>query len=307
MARPFARTCSRPPAARGRSVLAPLVVAATVAGVAASCVDARALLTETLEARRLAAELHVEFTRATDAANRAVMADTDDASAAAAEEARRARKAAERALEALRPLLQDLGYGEDLGFLDGFTTQFDEYRRLDDEILPLAVENTNLKAQRLSFGPAREASDAFRASLEAAVRSGTVKGSCCAEALAVKAVAAVLEIQVVQAAHIAEPEDAVMTRLEAQMAASDGSARQALRQLGAALKPAAEHDVAAAGAALERFKTVNQEIVGLSRRNTNVRSLALSLGRKRVVTAECDDQLRALEQALAKHGFEATR
>jgi hypothetical protein len=58
---------------------------------------------------------------------------------------------------------------------------------------------------------------------------------------------------------------------------------------------------------LERFKANNTEIVALSRRNSNVRSLALSLGRKRTITAQCDDQLRALEDALAKHEFRATR
>jgi hypothetical protein len=53
--------------------------------------------------------------------------------------------------------------------------------------------------------------------------------------------------------------------------------------------------------------SVNEEIVVLSRRNTNVRSLELSLGRKRKVTAECQDALRALEEALAKHAVSATR
>jgi hypothetical protein len=52
---------------------------------------------------------------------------------------------------------------------------------------------------------------------------------------------------------------------------------------------------------------INDELIVLSRRNSNVRSLALSLGRKRVVTADCEDRLRALEQALATHEFTATR
>ena len=52
---------------------------------------------------------------------------------------------------------------------------------------------------------------------------------------------------------------------------------------------------------------VNAQIVALSRRNTNVRSLALSLGQKRTLTAACEDSLRALEDALAKRGFTATR
>jgi hypothetical protein len=63
----------------------------------------------------------------------------------------------------------------------------------------------------------------------------------------------------------------------------------------------------AAAAALNRFTSVNTEIVRLSRRNSNVRSLALSLGRKRTVTAECDDALRALVEELTKHEMSATR
>ena len=120
-----------------------------------------------------------------------------------------------------------------MDYLNGFKTRFDEYRRLDDEILPLAVENTNLKAQRLSFGPAREAAEAFRTSVEAALRTGAVKDACCADALAAKATAALLEIQVLQAPHIAESEDEAMTRLEQQMAASEAVARSALEQLKA--------------------------------------------------------------------------
>jgi hypothetical protein len=45
----------------------------------------------------------------------------------------------------------------------------------------------------------------------------------------------------------------------------------------------------------------------LSRRNSNVRSLAMSLGEKRMLTAACEDSLRALRDALAKRGFTATR
>ena len=166
---------------------------------------------------------------------------------------------------------------------------------MDDEILPLAVENTNLKAQRLSFGPAQEAADAFRAAVEAAARSA--KGSCCGEAIANRARAALLEIQVLQAPHIAESDDAAMTRMEDRMKELARTARAAVDELKAA----------EAGAALDRFMGINDEIVTLSRRNSNVRSLALSLGRKRKVTAECEDDLRALEQALAKHEFTATR
>jgi len=40
---------------------------------------------------------------------------------------------------------------------------------------------------------------------------------------------------------------------------------------------------------------------------TNVRSLAPSLGQKRMLAAACEDSLRALQDALSKRGFSATR
>jgi hypothetical protein len=49
--------------------------------------------------------------------------------------------------------------------------------------------------------------------------------------------------------------------------------------------------------------TVNAQIIALSRRNTNVRSLALSLNQKRPLTTACEETLHALQDALAKHGY----
>jgi hypothetical protein len=52
---------------------------------------------------------------------------------------------------------------------------------------------------------------------------------------------------------------------------------------------------------------LNAQLIALSRQNSNVKSLALSLGKKRMLTATCDDTLRALQDALGKRGFAATR
>jgi hypothetical protein len=60
-------------------------------------------------------------------------------------------------------------------------------------------------------------------------------------------------------------------------------------------------------AALDQFTMVNDEIVKLSRRNSDVRSLTLTLGRKRAVIAQCDDQIEGLRETLAKHEMNATR
>jgi hypothetical protein len=119
-------------------------------------------------------------------------------------------------------------------------------------------------------------------------------------------VANVLDIQALHAPHIAEPEDEAMTRMEQRMAASEQQARSGLEQMRA-LVPASRSQVNAATAALDRFSAVHREIITLSRRNSDVRSLALSLGRKRMFTANCDEQLRALQSVLAKHSVGATR
>jgi rare lipoprotein A (peptidoglycan hydrolase) len=71
--------------------------------------------------------------------------------------------------------------------------------------------------------------------------------------------------------------------------------------------PAARTRVAEATSALDRFMSLNAEIIALSRRNTNVRSLALSLNQKGQLTEACEVSLRALQDALAKRGFVGTR
>ena len=290
------------------SAIGGLCLIVSTAAAAAGCRNGSPLvLTQQVEARRLASTIRVQFNKAIEASNRAVMEVTDEASAAAARETGQATQAVERDLTTLERVLGELAYGDESRQLETFKTCFGGYRTLDADILPLAVENTNIKAQRLSFGPARDAANAFQQSLEAAGRSMTAKNACCVDALIAKAVAAVLAVQVIQARHIAESDEAAMSQMEVEMDASQAAARKALDTLKGLLPSAAGPHLSAAAAALDRFTTVNAELVRLSRRNSNVRSLALSLGRKRTVTAECDDILHALEETLAKHDFTATR
>jgi hypothetical protein len=283
-------------------------VAAFAIGTASGCVNgSKSVLMQQAEAHRLASHLRVQFTRAADASNRAVMADTDEASTAAAREAQQATQAVQQDVESLHRTLEDLGDREEAAQLDRFKARFEEYKALDATILPLAVENTNIKAQRLSFGPAQDAVNTFRQSMDAATRTAAAPNTSRVEALAVQAIAALLDVQVMQARHIAESDEAAMSALEARMTAEEAAARKALESLKTLLPAAAGNQLAEASAALDRFTAINAELVTLSRRNSNVRSLALSLGKKRAVTAECDDVLQQLEDTLAKHHFAATR
>jgi hypothetical protein len=281
-----------------------LVIAAAVA---AGCGDVNIALARLSEARQLSADLLVQFTRATDASNRAVMADTDEASVASAHEAVEAKAAVQQDMDALGPMLHDLGYAEESRLLREFVGRFAEYDTLDRRILALAVENTNLKAQRLSYGSAADAADAFRDALEAVTTANLADEAWHVRALVAGAVSAVRDIQALEAPHIAEPDDAVMTRIERRMAASEAAARKAVASLTAIVPSASRPRLVVATAALDRFMGVHTKIMALSRRNTNVRSLALSLSEKPARVSACADLLRALNDALAKRGYGVAR
>jgi hypothetical protein len=296
----------RPVIAFRRSAGLCLVLIAVAA--AGACSDgSKLVLTEQAEAHRIVSRLRVEFSHAADASNRAVMTDTDEGSRAAAREAEQATQAVDKDTEALRSILEHLGDRDEAGLLDRFKARFAQYKALDADILPLAVENTNVKAQRLAFGPAQDAVSAYRQLLDAAAKMTGPPNVAAADAAAARGSAAMLEIQVIEARHIAESDEMTMTRMEADMKSLQDTARNRITALTRLVPGSAAGLLSGAAEALDKLIAANTQIVALSRRNSNVRSLALSLGRKRAVTAECDEILQALEDSLAKHHFAATR
>ena len=273
-----------------------------------ACKDGSALpLVRLTEARRIAAELRLAFRQAANASNRAVMADTDEASIAFAAEAEQAKKTVRSDVDAIRPLLSDLGYDDETRALDDFEKRFAEYETLDHSVLELAVENTNLKAQGLSFGPIRDDARAFRAALDLVAKAAKPSTRCPIASAVASAEIAIADIQVLHAPHIAEANDAEMTRLENEMTALEASARGALGTLSGLVEPASQADMAAATSALDRFEATHAKLIALSRRNSNVRSQALSLGKMLALSGACDVSLAALSDGLAKRGFNATR
>jgi len=268
-------------------------------GLTAGC-DVNRALEQLSTARKLSADLLVQFTKAADAANRAVMADTDAQSVDFAHETDRAKRSIENDVETLQPLLKDLNFSTEEDLLQQFVAEFTKYDALDKTVLGLAVENTNLKAQRLSFGPAQAAADAFTHALESVTSASPTDWHV--KALAADAIASMRGIQVMEAPHIADPDDRTMTSFEQRMAAAEAQARGDLAALIQA-PSASREGLRAASAALDQFMSINAQITSLSRRNTNVRSLALSLNEKRPLTAACEKSLLALRDALAKRGY----
>ena len=287
-----------------RNVLICLCLVVGLAGMPAGCQDGMSQLGEV---QRLAVDMRVQLNLAATASIRAVMAKTDADSTSFAREAEQARQTMKKDVEAMLPLLRVLTYTNEVQMLEEFNRHFTEYETMDRRILALAVENTNLKALQLSFGPAQEAAVALRAALDTLASLASPKNRCRVDSLVASAALAVREIQVLQAPHIAESSDPAMARMEKEMAARLTVAHDALGTLAGLIEPSARGQLAVATASLERFADIHKQIIALSRRNSNSLSLDLTLGKARSLTAACDGSIGVLQAALAKEGVRPTR
>ncbi len=120
--------------------------------------------------------------------------------------------------------------------------------------------------------------------------------------LAFGAQTAALRIQALLAPHIAEESDQKMDEFEARMSKDDEVVRKDLDELTKLPMFNGDADLETATTDYANFSKIRTQILALSRENTNVRSLAISLNQKRKVMLVCQDALAALQQAiLAEH------
>jgi hypothetical protein len=289
-------------------VLLILLFGAYLLGVSRSSRGILSVLKEQDAKKRLVSAMLVNLQASSEAEKSAVMAETDEASLTYAEEAQQKAAAVEEDRRELSGLIAGKGPAEEEKLLSEFDAAWTQYQALDQEILGLAVENTNLKALRLSLGPAADALTRFDAALQQLAAAATAApDSAEASSAALQAVVAAHKIQLLQSRHIAEPSDPEMDRMEAEMSDLDKQASGALETLSKLIGPTQQAEMAQAQAAYQEFQKVQTQILDLSRRNSNVRSLALSLGKKRLATASCTEALTALQKSIRSEKSSATR
>lgn len=247
----------------------------------------------------LVSRLQVALASASEAERSAVLATTDADSQAFADQARAALAEVERARADLASLVARDELGRERALLERFAGEFAGLRRGAEEVLGLAVRNTNLKAYALAYGPAAQAVGTLDGALGrlAERRQGLPDGRAVGQ-LAARARISALKVQVLLPPHIAEESAREMDRLEAAMAAEARQAGQALERLAAIPGTVGDPDLAAARAAWATFLEVEARVLALSRENTNVTSLALSLHQQRKAMAVCVEALLALQQAV---------
>jgi hypothetical protein len=250
--------------------------------------------------QHVAAQLRLLLTSASEAEKSAVLATTDEASKEFADRARAATATAEQRRVELAGLVEGAGLEHEKELLAQFSVAFTKFQHIDQELLELAVKNTNLKASALLFGPFAQAANEMDAALSRLIAksaSSSVANERKTMQLAAGAQAGALRIQVLLPPHIAEESDSKMDELEATMRKLDEEIRKDLTGLSSSNEHA---DVQLAVESYARLSDLKGQIIKLSRENTNVRSLAISLNEKRLVTATCQEALGALEAAIAE-------
>ena len=238
---------------------------------------------------RLVGSMRVSLYAVAEAEKSAVLADTDEASQEYARLSRLAVGQVDAALAECKGIISTPSPDADL--LKNFEQAFAEFRKVNEEVLALAVQNTNLKAQALSFDQSFAALARMEQALSPFLEGQ--RGNPKAGRVAARALAEALRIQALQAPHIMEKDEANMTGLEARMTAADTLVRASLAFL--ATRPGGKDVADKALSAYNDFQKITAQVLLLSRENTNVRSLVLTLDRKTKTLAMCDEALRALE------------
>jgi hypothetical protein len=257
---------------------------------------------------QLVSEMRVKLNASVEAEKSAVLAETDEASRAYADQALQFSDAVEKARSELGALIEAEKMGREVDLFREFSACWERFRQIDQELLPLTVLNTNLKAYDLSFDAAQKAVNQMEESLNALMKSGAPNDKSCAiTRLAMRTLVAVLKIHALQAPHIAENREEKMDEIETTMRAQNTLVNESLDALSFLMNPKEKPLIDATQAAYAEFWRINTEVMKLSHENSNVRSLALSLGQKRNTTVQCQDALAALEEAIQSKVYKATR
>ncbi len=262
-----------------------------------------------IQKMKLVSEMRVNVNASVEAEKSAVLADTDEASRTFAAQAEKASDTVEADRQKLGTLIEAEKTGPEMDMFRQFSICWEKFQQVDKELLPLSEQNTNIKAYNLSHGAGDTALDHLDAALKQITAPLSAPGikACDIQGAAYRIMIAALRIQVLQSPHIAESSFVRMDEIEAKIHTCDQHIRDDLKKLSDMTGASGTASIKSVEDAYTHFWQINTEILKLSRQNSNIRSMTLSLGQKRKVTAECQDVLSALEELLQNRSFKATR
>ena len=241
--------------------------------------------------------------KAIEAEKNAVLAITDEASESFAAQARQAADDVESNRKEIESIIHQEKLPGETEMINEFNVCWVHYRQLDETILDLAIQNTNLKAQKVSATQCAQELERFEESLNRLIHQNT-HGKQCNEAvmLSYEALTAGLNIFALHKPHIEEADDQEMDKIEQSIKSYDESARKALGSLRGIADLTNDEDLKHAETAYERFMSLTGEVLKLSRMNTNIKSADLSLGKIRLISSQCQEILTNLQETVQAQG-----
>ncbi len=253
--------------------------------------------------------LRLALAATSEAQNSAVMATREHDSKSFVEEARMENAAFDRGKTKLAELVKQRADKYEVGLMEQVDETFREFQRIDNQLLDLAIQNSNRKAYDLAFGPARKALqeiDEELSNLIAAQGNSVSEKDFQVLNLANDARIRGLRIQLLLLPHIAEPSDKKMDELEAQIAEEDQGIRKNLELIAKLLSRGDSTGIATITSRYHEFEETRTRIINLSRENTDIRSVAIALNEKRKAMLACEDALAALENAIRSERIATT-
>jgi hypothetical protein len=252
---------------------------------------------------QLLSTMRIHFLEAIEAEKNAVLAITDEASNDFAAQARQAAEDVESSRKKIEPIINKDNLTEEPKLLNEFNLCWSQYRKLEETILDLAIQNTNLKAQKISSTQCAQELGRFEANLNHLIQRNTHGSHCnAAVMLSYEALTASLKIFALHKPHIEEADDQEMDNIEKRIKSYDESARKALGSLRNIANPDDNEDLNNAEAAYQRFMGLTGEVLKLSRMNTNIKSAELSLGKIRLLSSQCQEILANLQKTIQARG-----
>jgi hypothetical protein len=251
----------------------------------------------------LLATMRIHLLEAIEAEKSAVLAITDKESENFAARARQAADRVESSRNQIATIIQREQFPRQSEMLNEFNACWSQFRQLDDTILALATQNTNLKAQQLSATQGAQAMTHFEESLQRLILQNSRNSNYNQMVIrSYEALTAGLTILTLHKPHIEEADDQKMEQIEHRIKAYDASVRKALTILRTMTTANDQNDLKNASDAYDQFMNLTHEILKLSRMNTNIKSEELSLGKKRLLSSQCLEILTDLQMSIQAQG-----
>ncbi len=292
----------------GCGIVLAIIVFAVLASYRGNASSVHSIYINLLEKKKVVEHIRSNFFESVEMEQAAVMALNDQDSQKFADHSRAASGRVDADIGTLRTLIAERSVPTEKAILEEFAGCWSELGKIDQLILPLAVENTNLKAAQLSREQGAASMQRFEQALESLRLSavGTTNEQQI-EIEAYRALVAGLKLFNLHTPHIAEAEDTAMDALEARMQAEGDIVRQSLTRLDALVDAESQDTLSLVSAAFTDFLALTDQVVRLSRLNSNIKSLELSMGKKRLLVATCSEALTTLHESMLTNISKATK